>query len=379
MWQEKFSKTHSTSYYFNIATGETSWTRPDGVDIEPLVVPDNATIVLEQNVGKYLTGITCGENNALLQSHLPVPKDDEGESSLEGQFKRRKIDESVSVSTALPPSLSDSNVIKTSYLPPSSGSAADVALLPSANLQRPIIISHLPPSNIGMYLRTDIQVNEVLKIAYVNGYVTDQEGKNQKFKDTTNPLQGRHLYNLIKENKYTRTLEVGMAMGASAVWMTQAHKDVGRAGTHIAIDPNQSSQYKSVGRHLVASCGLGSFMRVIEMTSYRALPLLLEDVLNGRIPRFHLIYIDGWHTFDYTLLDFFYADLLLEVNGVIVLDDIKHLPVKKTMKYIELNYPHYEVIPVTPVFNRLDPGNSSQATFIKKALDSRVWNHHVDF
>ena len=50
--------------------------------------------------------------------------------------------------------------------------------------------------------------------------------------------------------------------------------------------------------------------------------------------QFHLIYIDGWHTFDYTLVDFFYADLLLETNGVIVLDDIKHKPVHKCFEYV---------------------------------------------
>jgi len=35
----------------------------------------------------------------------------------------------------------------------------------------------------------------------------------------TNPLQGRNLYNLVRDNKFTRTLEVGFAMGASATWI----------------------------------------------------------------------------------------------------------------------------------------------------------------
>jgi hypothetical protein len=28
-----------------------------------------------------------------------------------------------------------------------------------------------------------------------------------------------------------------------------------------------------------------------------------------------LVFVDGWHTFDYTLLDLFFADLLTEVGG----------------------------------------------------------------
>ncbi len=50
------------------------------------------------------------------------------------------------------------------------------------------------------------------------------------------------------------------------------HKDLGHAGRcHIAIDPNQSTQYKGIGRHLVKSAGLDSYMEVMEDTSYRAM------------------------------------------------------------------------------------------------------------
>ncbi|CAM9629890.1 unnamed protein product, partial [Ectocarpus fasciculatus] len=180
-------------------------------------------------------------------------------------------------------------------------------------------------------------VNPYLAATYKQGAILDAKGVQQKFKDITNPIQGRHLYNLVVDNKFTRTLEVGLAMGTFAVWITQAHKDVARGGAHYAIDPNQTKQYENMGELLVERCGLTKHLTVIEKTSYRALPLLLEQVLSKSIPKFHMIYIDGWHTFDYTLVDFFYADLLLEVNGVIVLDDIKHTPVRRTMDYIRTN------------------------------------------
>lgn len=134
-----------------------------------------------------------------------------------------------------------------------------------------------------------------------------------------------------------------------------------------------------MGELLVERCGLTKHLTVIEKTSYRALPLLLEQVLSKSIPKFHMIYIDGWHTFDYTLVDFFYADLLLEVNGVIVLDDIKHTPVRRTMDYIRTNYPHYTVVDKTPCYRPDDPTASTQATFIKTANDLRTWNHHKEF
>jgi predicted O-methyltransferase YrrM len=267
------------------------------------------------------------------------------------------------------------------YKPPESGAAADLVKMKGRNLPYPKIVSTLPPSSSSMWERTDIQVNPHLTSVYATGTITDHHGKPHKFKDCTNPIQGRHLYNLVKENKYHRTLEVGLAMAASAVWITQAQKENNIPNSlHIAIDPNQTSQYQNIGKLLVERAGLLKYLTVMEMTSYRAMPKLLEDIIVNNKPKFDLIYIDGWHTFDYTLVDFFYADLLLEVHGVIVLDDIMHTPVKKCLEYIRTNYPHYELVKKTPCY---DPGNttikSSQATFIKLSEDGREWNAHINF
>ncbi len=247
-------------------------------------------------------------------------------------------------------------------------------------LDKPVITAKLPVSTESVWLRQDIQVNKYLSQVYVSGEIMNENGVFQKFRDVTNPIEGRHIYNLIYQNKYKHTLEIGLAMGASAVWICQAHKDLGHKGKcHVAIDPNQSTIYENMGRLLVKRAGLSSFMKVIETTSYAGLPKLLEQVTNGTIPRFHLIYIDGWHTFDYTLVDFFYADLLLEINGVIVVDDIKHKPVQKFMKYVETNYPHYTLVKETPCFSVSNSKLSTQATFIKNAKDSRNWNYHREF
>ena len=337
-WIEQFSSREQRTYYFNSRTGESSWECPwkdaglkkEGEDAE---IPKTAAANVKEH-----TSSTVLQGSS--ESHATGPA---------------------------------------SYAPPISGSAADAIVLKPENLPTPIIIPDLPPSSESMWLRQDIQVNKYLADTYVSGEIKDANGELKKFKDITNPIQGRHIYNLIYQNRFQRTLEVGLAMGASAVWICQAHKDLGLDGTHVAIDPNQTSQYESMGKILVQRSGLENHMSVMEMTSYRALPKLLEDVLAGRRQRFHLIYIDGWHTFDYTLVDFFYADLLLETNGVIVLDDIKHKPVQKCMKYIEKNYPHYQVVPRTPCFSTTDAKTSSQATFIKTGSDSRVWNYHIEF
>lgn len=105
------------------------------------------------------------------------------------------------------------DVVSSSYQPPASGSAQDAAVLKSQNLPPPRIIPDLPPSNLSMWERGDIMVNPYLATTYKEGFIIDSRGVKQKFKDITNPIQGRHLYNLITGNHFTRTLEVGLAMG----------------------------------------------------------------------------------------------------------------------------------------------------------------------
>jgi predicted O-methyltransferase YrrM len=84
---------------------------------------------------------------------------------------------------------------------------------------------------------------------------------------------------------------------------------------------------------------------------------------------FDMIFIDGWHTFDYTLVDFFYANLLLKINGIIIIDDALHNGVKKCVDYLTTNYVFYKKL-VSPI---------TVATFKKTRDDDRSWNFHKNF
>ena len=126
---------------------------------------------------------------------------------------------------------------------------------------------------------------------------------------------GQAFQDLVSSRHLTRTLEVGLAYGMSALFIAQAHADRGE-GSHVAIDPGQE-RYKNIGKLNLERAGLDELVEVIEAPSYSALPALLAD---GR--RFDFAFIDGNHLFDFTLLDFFYIDLMLDVGGVVVFDDI---------------------------------------------------------
>jgi len=101
-----------------------------------------------------------------------------------------------------------------------------------------------------------------------------------------------------------------------------------------SIDPYQSTQFRGIGRLNVERSGLGAYHKLIEIEDFIAMPELITQMREDPSHlRYDMIFIDGMHLFDYTLLDFFFADRMLEVNGLILVDDIRHPPVTKFFEY----------------------------------------------
>lgn len=212
-------------------------------------------------------------------------------------------------------------------------------------------------------------VNDCLTSMYKNGYMSGDNGSTFKFDYPLDIICGRYMYELIVQHKRHNTLEVGLGEGFGSLWMLQAHKD-NKKGFHISIDPNQMTSYKGIGLYEIESCKLSNNFKFIGKPSHLVLPKILIDVQKGKIPKFDLIYIDGWHTFDYTLIDFFYSDQLLNIGGTIVIDDVRHAGVKKCVSYILQNYKHYKMIE-----NKLE----TNIILVKVSEDSREWFFHKNF
>ena len=144
-------------------------------------------------------------------------------------------------------------------------------------------------------------------------------------------VSGQMLYDRILECGYERTLEVGLAYGLSALFICQAHADRG-AGAHIAVDPCQSSRFAGQGLAHLERAGLAGHVTFFEAPSYAVLPRLVAD---GTVLDF--AFIDGRHLFDYTLVDFFYIDLMLRVGGEVAIDDLWLPGVRTAVSYILRN------------------------------------------
>jgi predicted O-methyltransferase YrrM len=180
-----------------------------------------------------------------------------------------------------------------------------------------------------------------------------------KISSSINMTEGNHIKKIIQDNNYKKCLEIGMAFGISAVYILENNET-----SLISIDPFQKTQWNNGGIELVKSLKLNKRHTLIEKKSYEALPTLLNDNQN-----FDFIFIDGWHTFDYTLVDFFYSNLLLNINGIIIIDDALHIGVKKSIDYIKSNYSHYK---------KLD-SPTTIGVFKKIGDDDRKWNFHNNF
>jgi hypothetical protein len=172
------------------------------------------------------------------------------------------------------------------------------------------------------------------------------------------------------------------------------------------MDPLQhGSIWQGAGLEQVRTAGFSDVVEFHERTSQAVLP---ELAAKGH--RIQFAFIDGAHTFDHCLIDFFYLDQMLEIGGVIVFDDVGFGSVNAVVRFVLANrgYELVEVLelPRTGVGNRgkrlvkrflrhlgrtdKDPTPAHQELFHrlewaysaalrKIAPDSRPWDHYRAF
>jgi predicted O-methyltransferase YrrM len=177
---------------------------------------------------------------------------------------------------------------------------------------------------------------QALQKIYETGQVTGASGKVHELRDAIDPRESKFLTGILRQDSsISKTLEIGCACGMSSLTICEALKGRPNA-SHTIIDPNQSTEWDGIGIRNLREAGI-NFFKLIEEKSELALPKLLEK----KEKAFDLIFVDGWHTFDHTLLDCFYATRLLRPGGILVVDDTHLAAVKRVMDFLK-TYPCYE-------------------------------------
>jgi predicted O-methyltransferase YrrM len=181
-------------------------------------------------------------------------------------------------------------------------------------------------------------VSLIIDEIYRTGVVHDASGNEYKLSSEVASVEGDYLYRLISsDSSVTKTLEVGCAFGLSSLHICEALRSRPEA-SHTIIDPRQMDVWHGVGVTHLERAGI-DFYSLISEPSELALPNLLRSQPEG----FDFVFIDGWHTFDQTMLDIFYANRLVREGGYIVIDDCNWASVSAAVSYY-VNYPAYELL-----------------------------------
>lgn len=227
-------------------------------------------------------------------------------------------------------------------------------------------------------------MNRLLEEIYATGLVTDEQGHIHKLHSGISKVHAEGLYRLVRERKPATVVEVGMAYGLSTLAILQALEDAG-GGSLISIDPYQRTDWHGVGLTNVRRAQLSARHTLIEEPSYLALPELLR-----RKTAADFAYVDGWHTFDYVLVDFFYLDKLLNVGGVIGFNDCGLWAIDRVISFIR-THRHYQelrgAVPVdyrgrnwfVTVIRRILNKPRSDRYFVKTDKWEPPWNYHARF
>jgi predicted O-methyltransferase YrrM len=184
-------------------------------------------------------------------------------------------------------------------------------------------------------------------------------------------VQAEFIYLFLKENGIKKTLEIGFCYGCSAAHIIAATRSV-----HYVVDPWQKEVWNNQGKKNLKTLKLNRYLKLLPEQSHSALPKLLD-----KRKKFDFAFIDGDHKFDTVMIDFYYVDLLLNVGGYILLDDVELIGIKRVIDWITTNRLDYTRITLPPNPINGDPDNSYDrlALFQKTKVWEREWNHFNDF
>ncbi|AFY71877.1 O-methyltransferase family 3 [Thalassoporum mexicanum PCC 7367] len=247
-------------------------------------------------------------------------------------------------------------------------------------------------------------MNSVLEQIIATNQVESNQGDKYQVHSHVSQTEGEFLQGIINDIKPQNTLEVGLAYGVSAMFICDALADIPNAH-HITIDPAQTRSFQGIGLSNLERAGHKDRIEFHELPSHIALPQL-----EAKGVKVDFAFIDGWHTFDHTLIDFFLVDRLLKVGGILAIDDANWPAIRKVCRFIATNraYEPWRAMPVGQAFFRqqlfanlspltsrlrrffrpefIEPDTSlgllpgSQCLVFKKLSDDdRRWDDYTDF
>ncbi len=163
------------------------------------------------------------------------------------------------------------------------------------------------------------RIGAVIDEMYDAGVVTADDGKRLCLRDFAVRREcGEVLAGAARAIAPRATIEVGCASGLSTLHMCRGRRAAGclEPGSAHTIDLKQTTHWHNIGHRAIERAGLCEIVCLYEEAAHTVLPRLIDRL------RIQFAFLDGWHMFDFVMVEAFYCDLMLDVGGVIALHDM---------------------------------------------------------
>jgi predicted O-methyltransferase YrrM len=177
-------------------------------------------------------------------------------------------------------------------------------------------------------------MNQVLERILMSGVVTDGHSTSPLHSQIS-PGEGRFIGEVIATVQPSRSLEIGMAYGVSTLFICDALATLNKPTLHIVIDPFQTVQWHGIGLRNVSEAGYEKLVQFHEERAEFVLPRLAAEGT-----QVELAFVDGWHTFDQVVTEFYFINRMLAIGGVVIFDDADLPGVNRVLRHI-LTYAAY--------------------------------------
>ncbi len=145
--------------------------------------------------------------------------------------------------------------------------------------------------------------------------------------------EGKALREWVLREKATKTIEIGLAYGVSALYICEGLLQGGKTDArHVVLDPFQVGRFANCGLQVLEEAGVRSLVEYHDEISQIVLPAFLKEQR-----QFDFGFVDGNHRFDSVFLDLFYLGRLVRKGGIVALDDYNLPGIKRAVSFFTTN------------------------------------------
>ena len=186
-------------------------------------------------------------------------------------------------------------------------------------------------NNIKFYINQYNNFDNLINSKYLKNlllsrfYYNDSNKDLREINSNISLNEGIELYKIIKKYKPKNLVEIGFAVGISTLFMLCALESNAEL---ISVDPYQKIQWDKFGLINVDNI-------LKEQNLPKTIHKFIEDYSNNFFTNtnksFDLVFIDGDHSYQGTMIDLIGANKVLKKNGLMIIDDVIHNDVKNAL------------------------------------------------